>query len=218
VYTRRTCHDWNRFCRFQFQTAFLQDHLSDRARETPPAVRCSRQAGCEKLVFREVPALLRFTLEEENPPWLSRLSHRDVAFYGPDDTTASKAAVAILYAEGAKWFLRYTEGNPSAYNSTSRDANASFFERARRFAAYPVGGLACCSRPRLSHSLSQRGHWSQLSRSGWALPAPSPTLSKLLNAPADAAATWSALQGQAVVLEFWATLVYTLRRANPAPE
>ena len=49
-------------------------------------------------------------------------------------------------------------------------------------------------------------------------PAPSPTLSKLLNAPADAAATWSALQGQAVVLEFWATLVYTLRRANPAPE
>lgn len=34
-------------------------------------------AGCEKLVFRAVQAPLRFTLEEENSPWLSWLSNRN---------------------------------------------------------------------------------------------------------------------------------------------
>src|SRR5262249_13811630 len=48
-------------------------------------------AGCEKLVFREVKALLRFTLEEENSPWLSWLSNRNDRVLRPRRQTGEQS-------------------------------------------------------------------------------------------------------------------------------
>jgi hypothetical protein len=82
--------------------AILRHHLSDRVRDTPPAVRCSSRRDVKNSFSVRFKRYSDSSLKKKTRRGFRGYPIATIAFYGPDDTRASKAAVAIVNAEGAE--------------------------------------------------------------------------------------------------------------------
>jgi hypothetical protein len=92
--------------------------------------RLQPRGRCEKLVLREVQALFRSLLKKKTRHGFRGYPIATIALYGPDDTRAGKAAVAILNAEGAqpsalrRWFIE--EATSGAIQRLRTKSSGSF--------------------------------------------------------------------------------------------